>query len=102
MGKDFNLSYLSGMAVREAHIHTVSLDNGNFYIDSKRGRSSHHFNPFLMLTEKTATENSGEAFGFSLVYSGNFIASACTDGADMTRLFMGINPFDFSWLLRPE
>lgn len=99
MSKNFNLSYLAGMAVREAHIHTVSLDNGSFYIDSKRGRSSHHFNPFIMLAEKNADENHGDVFGFSLIYSGNYVASACTDGADMTRVFMGINPFDFSWNL---
>ena len=37
----------------------------------------------------------------SLVYSGNFLAEATVDMHANTRLQLGINPFDFSWLLAP-
>ena len=41
----------------------------------------------------------GEAIGFSLVYSGNFLAHVEVDHFDATRVTMGINSFDFSWNL---
>ncbi|MFQ9393477.1 MAG: glycoside hydrolase family 36 N-terminal domain-containing protein [Lachnospiraceae bacterium] len=39
-----------------------------------RGHSSHQFNPFLALKRPNADEKQGEVLGFSLVYSGNFLA----------------------------
>ena len=35
------------------------------------------------------------------MYSGNFLAGAEVDQYETTRVFMGINPFDFSWRLQP-
>ncbi len=37
--------------------------------------------------------------GFSLIYSGNFLAQAQVDTHDMTRVLLGIHPFGFSWKL---
>ncbi len=49
----------------------------------------------------TTTESEGEAYGFSLVYSGNFIAEAEVDPYDTTRIRIGISPNTFSWQLAP-
>ena len=49
----------------------------------------------------TTTEADGEAIGFSLVYSGNFIAEAEVDPFDTTRVRIGISPNTFSWTLEP-
>ena len=43
----------------------------------------------------------GRVYGVNLVYSGNFLAQAEVDQLATTRLSIGINPFDFSWLLEP-
>ena len=43
----------------------------------------------------------GEVYGFSLVYSGNFLAQADVDPYHVTRVTMGIHPQNFSWTLRP-
>lgn len=48
-----------------------------------------------------ADEHHGDVYGFSLVYSGNFLAQVEVDQFSTARLSMGINPFDFSWLLEP-
>ena len=47
------------------------------------------------------TEADGEAYGFSLVYSGNFLAEAEVDPFDTTRVRIGISPDTFAWTLEP-
>lgn len=56
-------------------------------------------NPFLALKRPHTTENQGEVYGFSLVYSGNHLGQVEVSTFDMTRVMMGINPEDFSWEL---
>ena len=87
---------------RERHIKTRNLEKGCQYIDSTRGSSSAHQNPFVALKRKNTNEHSGEVFGFSLVYSGNFLAHIEVDHFDSSRVTMGINPFDFSWELNKD
>ena len=97
---DFDLVHLSGAWSRERHIVEKSLSHGIYRIDSKRGASSHQQNPFIALKRKNTDEFSGEAYGFSLIYSGNFLAQVEVDHFDVTRINMGINPFDFKWVLK--
>ena len=96
---DYEMLHLSGAWGREKHIKERILEKGVQYIDSTRGASSAHQNPFMAIKRKSTTENQGEVYGFSLVYSGNFIAQTEVDHFDVTRITMGINPFDFSWTL---
>ncbi len=96
---DFDVMHLSGAWARERHIERRSLRIGNQSIESRRGASSHQHNPFIALMNTDATEDSGEVYGFSLVYSGNFLAQAEVDQYQSTRVSLGINPFEFSWML---
>ncbi|WP_054027408.1 alpha-galactosidase [Bacillus sp. FJAT-28004] len=98
---DFDMLQLSGTWARERHVERRPLASGGSVIESRRGASSHSLNPFLALLSKDATEEQGEAYGFSLVYSGSFVAQAEVDPYHTTRVVMGINPFDFCWLLEP-
>ena len=52
-----------------------------------------------MLKRKEADEFSGEVIGFSLVYSGDFLAQVEVDNFDVTRVVMGIHPNEFRWEL---
>ncbi len=99
---DFDLFHLSGAWARERYITRRSLTVGTQGISNARGGSGHQHNPFIALLDKRTDEYSGEAYGFSLVYSGNFTANVDVDQFDTTRVTMGINPFDFSWLLKPS
>ncbi|GBG08923.1 alpha-galactosidase [Paenibacillus agaridevorans] len=96
---DYDLLHLDGTWARERHIARRSLAPGGAVIESRRGASSHSHNPFIALLSKDAGEHLGQVYGFSFVYSGNFLAQAEVDPYDTTRVVMGINPFDFSWLL---
>ena len=68
---------------------------------SLRGASGAEHSPFLALRRATTTEDAGEAYGLSLVYSGNFLAEAEVDAFGTTRLRIGIHPEAFAWRLEP-
>ena len=78
------------------------LDHGVFRISSIRGASSHQHSPFAILTRPDTNEEHGLCYGFSFVYSGNFLCEAETDQYGQTRLLMGINPFQFRYELAVE
>lgn len=98
---DFQLLHLSGTWGRERQVVRKDLAEGSCSIESRRGASSHQHNPFLALLRPGASETSGEVYAVNLVYSGNFLAQAEVDGFDNTRVSIGINPFEFTWLLEP-
>ncbi|MGH4050885.1 MAG: alpha-galactosidase [Clostridium sp.] len=98
---EYDFMNLSGSWARERHVERTALSSGNKSIESRRGASGHQQNPFIALLSPDATEEHGEVYGFSLVYSGNFLAQAEIDQYNTTRVSMGINPFGFSWLLTP-
>ncbi len=95
----FELIHLVGSWARERHIERKPLMSGTMKLESRRGSSSHHHSPFFALAKKETTEESGEVYGFSLLYSGNFEAGIEKDTYNTIRAFMGINSFDFNWLL---
>mgnify|MGYP001622931659 FL=1 len=99
---DANYEWLqfSGAWGRERHLHKTPLRPGIQAINSARGASSHMQNPFVILKRPFTTEEQGEALGVSFVYSGNFLAQAEVDEYSVTRLQIGIDPFQFSWCLK--
>lgn len=92
---------LSGAWARERDVIKRPLAYGMQAVESRRGSSSHQQNPFAALLSPGASEVHGEVYGFSLVYSGSFIVQAEVDQFRTTRVSIGINPFDFNWLLEP-
>ncbi len=98
--QDYDLIELTGAWSRERNITERSLEMGVQSIYSIKGHSSHNFNPFIALKRKETTETSGEILGFSLVYSGNFLAQVDVDTYHVSRVMMGIHPQNFNWLLK--
>jgi alpha-galactosidase len=98
---DFEMLQLSGRWSSERQIVRRQLASGSQSIESRRGISSHQQNPFLALARPGSTEESGEIYSANFVYSGNFLANAEVDQNGCTRMQMGINPFDFTWVLGP-
>lgn len=98
----FDFIQLSGSWGRERHILRNPLRSGSQAIESRRGASSHAQNPFMALCSKDANDEYGDVYGFSLVYSGNFLANVEVDMYRNARAQIGINPFDFKWLLESK
>lgn len=97
--KDYEMIDLAGVWARERHVRRHKLDYGIQSIYSMRGCSSYQFNLFLALARENADEFQGQVYGFSLVYSGNFLAQTEVDNYDTARVLMGIHPNGFKWTL---
>ena len=97
---EFDMISLYGAHNNERNIERRKVVHGIQGIQSVRGTSSPQHSPFLALVRKETNEDFGEAYGFSLVYSGNFTAQVEIDQYSNTRVCIGINDFDFSWLLK--
>ena len=98
---DYEMVQLSGGWSRERYVKNRKLEMGIQSIQSLNGTccGAEH-NPFLALKRPHTTESQGEVYGFSLVYSGNYLGQVEVSTFDMTRVMMGINPEDFSWELK--
>lgn len=99
---NYEFLHLSGAWLKERHPKKRKLTQGTTSVGSLKGASGHQHNPFVALVEDSAEINTGDVFAANIVYSGNFLAQAEVDEWDKTRLMIGINPSNFSWLLKPS
>ncbi len=98
---DWQLLTLNGDWARERHVDRRDLRPGHQSVSSLRGASSSQHNPFVALVRPSTTEESGEAIGLSLAYSGNFLAEVEVEPFGTARARIGINPEGFAWVLEP-
>ena len=96
---NFEMVHLAGAWSRERYVKNRKLEMGIQAIQSLRGSSSSEHNPFLALKRPDTNEQQGEVYGFSFVYSVNFLAQVEVNTHQMTRVTMGIHPEMFSWQL---
>lgn len=99
---DMELMHLHGLWGRERHIERIKMPTGVQRYDSKRGASSHAQNPFLALMESHTNETTGNVHAMNLVYSGSWEGVTEKDPFNSVRMTMGINSFDFCWVLKPD
>ena len=96
---DYEMIHLPGAWCRERIPQRAPLITGTQEIESLRGASGSQHNPFFALVSKGANEQCGEAYGFSLVYSGNFTAGVQVDPYNVARAYIGTAPFNSERLL---
>ena len=96
---DFEMLHLQGRWAKERTLVKRHLEFGCQGIHSKRGSSSNNNNPFIALARDGYTEETGEVYGFSLVYSSSFSAEVEVDCMRTARVLMGLNPEVFGWHL---
>lgn len=96
---DYEALTLFGTWAGERQIDRTPLHHGVFSVDSKRTSSSATLNPFMALLAPHTTEETGEAIGFSLVYSSSYVLKAETEPDGSTVVTGGVNDFDFAWRL---
>ena len=97
---DFDAITLEGMYLYErAQASRSPLKRGVFKCNSLTGTTSHCRNPFIALCAHNADEDIGEAYGFNLLYSGNFANEVSVSHLGATRLTLGIDDTGFSWTL---
>ena len=100
-GEELDLITFNGCHAQERNPDRAPLRQGVQSVESIRGTSSHHHNPFVVLCAHDATEDHGLCYGAMLVYSGNFLAAAERTRLENDRLLLGLNPYHFCWTLGP-
>lgn len=98
-GREWDLITIHGAYAWEHMVSRTPLMYGNQSVFSRRGASSHNFNPFAALCSRRATEERGEVYAFNLAYSGNFLTEVEQSHMEESRVQLGIGSENFSWRL---
>ena len=101
MEGDMDLIHFYGKHAGERQFERRNLPHGITEISSSRGTSSHHHNPFVIPCDKDTTEDFGNAYGVSFIYSGGFKLQMEKDQVDGIRLVCGLDDEEFLWKLAP-
>lgn len=96
---EFDMLGLWGCWGRERKVERNKLAHGITSFSSVRGASGHYHNPFAALLAPETTEEHGDAYGFNVVYSGNYAITAEVDAFGLTRIICGLNHEGFEWKL---
>lgn len=99
---DFDVVKFYGKHAMERNVERAHVGHGTISFGSRRGTSSHQYNPAVILADKNATEDFGSCYGMLFVYSGNFLCEVEKDQINQTRVLMGLNDELFSYPLDAE
>ena len=94
---DYDAISFYGRHAMERNLERVPVGHGTYRIGSRRGSSSHQYNPGVILADRTATEEAGNCYGMLFMYSGNFVCEAERDQFNQTRFQMGLGDELFAY-----
>ncbi len=97
---NYDLIKLWGGHCFERVFERTPLSHGKQSIFSRRGASSHQFNPFMAVCGKKTTDEKGEVYGFNFVWSGSFENIVEVDQMDNTRILVGLGSDCFEYTLK--
>ncbi|MCH3943703.1 MAG: alpha-galactosidase [Atopobiaceae bacterium] len=98
---DFDVLSFNGRHAKERTLRRSAVDHVSQVVSSRRGMSSHQYNPMMILCDTDATETSGRCWSMSLVYSGDFKGEVERGQYDQTRMQLGLSDERFSYPLAP-
>lgn len=98
---DFELISFYGRHAMERNTERSRIGHSGQVIGSRRGISSHQYNPLMIAARQGTTEDAGACYALSFVYSGCFKGEAQKDQFNQTRLLLGLMDEQFSYPLAP-
>ncbi|MGL5259658.1 MAG: alpha-galactosidase [Lachnospiraceae bacterium] len=99
---DYDILHFHGKHGMERIMERLPITYGVHSYGSKRGTSSHQENPFIILAEEATTDDYGDCYGMSLLYSGNFKCEVEKDQIGQIRVGIGLSDEMFSYTLNPD
>lgn len=93
------LTHVTGKWSGEFQLRNTLLTEGKKVLESRRGFSDSHANPWVALDDGLATESGGEVWFGALAWSGNWKIVAEKSPFGQVRITGGINDFDNEWVL---
>lgn len=97
----YDLLSFCGRHTMERTVQRKRIGYGSSVFESRRGTSSHQYNPAFILADVNATEDRGNCYGIAFVYSGGFRFETEKDPYDQVRTIMSIQPEQFAYPLNP-
>ena len=95
----YDLLTFYGRHAMERTMQREPVTHGSHVIGSVRGTSSHQYNPMMILADENTTDQYGNCYAMSFVYSGNFKGETLKDQFRQTRALMGLQDEMFSYPL---
>ncbi|MCI8489236.1 MAG: alpha-galactosidase [Lachnospiraceae bacterium] len=99
VGGEYDLISFYGRHSMERNFQRIPIAHGSQVIESRRGTSSHQYNPMMILAERETTEDAGSCYAMSFIYSGSFKGEAERDQYNQTRVLLGLSDSLFSYPL---
>jgi alpha-galactosidase len=96
----YRLSYLAGRWAGETQLIREPVLPGKRILESRRGNTSHQFNPWFAI-DQGASETSGPVWFGALGWSGNWKITVEQTSNGFVRVTGGLNDFDFGYNLAP-
>ncbi len=98
---DYDLLTFHGRHGMERNLSREHVGHFAQVIGSRRGMSSHQYNPMMILAQRDATETAGTCYAMQFVYSGGFVGLAEKDQFEQTRMQLGLMEEKFFYPLAP-
>ncbi|HVW87737.1 MAG TPA: alpha-galactosidase [Bryobacteraceae bacterium] len=100
-GEGYRLSYVSGRWAAESQLTREDIHTGTKVLESRKGHTSHNFNPWFAIDDGSATEEKGRVWFGALGWSGNWRIAVEQTPYSQVRVTGGFNTFDFGYALKP-
>ncbi len=99
VGGEYDFICFYGRHAMERNVQRLPVAHGAQVIESRRGTSSHQYNPMMILAAHETTEDAGSCYAMSFVYSGSFKGEVEKDQYNQTRMQLGLSDEMFSYPL---
>jgi alpha-galactosidase len=100
-GAGYQLTYLNGRWEAETQLVREPIHEGMKILESRKGHTSHVFNPWFAVDQGDASEESGRVWFGALAWSGNWRITVEQTPYRQVRVTGGFNSFDFAYPLKP-
>ncbi|MFE2429111.1 alpha-galactosidase [Streptomyces sp. NPDC059373] len=98
---DYRLSQVHGQWGAETQLTRTGLPYGETVLGSRRGTTSHHANPWVMLDDGTATEEHGAVHSCALSWSGSWQLTVQRLPTERVAVSAGFGHAPITWQLLP-
>ena len=100
-GEGYRLSYVTGRWAAESQLTREAIHTGTKVLESRKGHTSHNFNPWFAIDDGSASEETGRVWFGALGWSGNWRIAVEQTPYSQVRVTGGLNTFDFAQPLKP-
>jgi alpha-galactosidase len=100
-GEGYQLTWLTGRWAAESQINHEPIHEGAKVLESRKGHTSHNFNPWFAIDAGDAAEEHGRVWFGALGWSGNWRFTVEQTPYRQVRVTGGLNTFDFAYPLKP-